>query len=213
MRIVALQPKWKIGWVPHPGAATVSGSTFAAAYGEKLRVYGDVAGSGQVALVVVAAEVFGRFCANSRELVADLVRVHCQDAGRVLRRRLELGWHRRWWGLLSVAVQVAVAGSIVPDAPAFEEAEGRLIPRLRSTHDHRSLLEAEHAEYLYLAAVRFVREVKKGPFHEHSPYLNDISQLASWQRVDGLVRMYDGEVLGKLPVVQHLPFGELLKWE
>ena len=82
-----------------------------------------------------------------------------------------------------------------------------------AVHDER-LLEAEHAEYLYLAAVRFVRQVKKGPFHEHSPYLNDISQLASWQRVvDGLVRMYDGEVLGKLPVVQHLPFGELLKWE
>ena len=82
-----------------------------------------------------------------------------------------------------------------------------------AVHDER-LLEAEHAEYLYLAAVRFVRQVKKGPFHEHSPYLNDISQLASWQRVvDGLVRMYDGEVLGKLPVVQHLPFGELLKWD
>ena len=130
--------------VPHPGAATVSGSTFAAAYGDKLRVYRDVAGSGQVAFVVVAAEVFGRFCANSRQLVGELVRAHCQDAGRVLRRRLELGWHRRWWGLLSVAVQVAVAGSIVPDAPAFEEEEGRLLPRLRTTHDHRSLLEAEH---------------------------------------------------------------------
>ena len=130
--------------VPHPGAATVSGSTFAAAYGDKSRVYHDVATSGQVAFVVVAAEVFGRFCENSRQLVRDLVRAHCQDAGRVLRRRLELGWHRRWWNLLSVAVQVAVAGSIVPAAPAFEEEEGRLLPRLRATHDDRSLLEADH---------------------------------------------------------------------
>ena len=76
--------------------------------------------------------------------MSDLVRAHCEDAGRVLRRRLELGWHRRWWSLLSVAVQVAVAGSVVPDAPAFAEDEGRLIPRLRHTHDHRTLLEADH---------------------------------------------------------------------
>ena len=131
--------------VPRSGAATVSGSTFAGAYGDKMRVYGrDVAASGQVAFVVVATEVFGRFDDNARLLVSDLVRAHCQDATPVLRRRLELGWHRRWWGLLSVAAQVAVAGSIVPAAPEFEEGEGRLPFRLRPSHDHRSLLEAEH---------------------------------------------------------------------
>ena len=105
---------------------------------------GDVAASGQVAFVVVAAEVFGRFDDHSRLLISDLVRAHCQDASPVLRRRLELGWHRRWWGLLSVAVQVAVAGSIVPATPEFEEEEGRLPLRLRPSHDHRSLLEADH---------------------------------------------------------------------
>ena len=40
------------------------------------------------------------------------------------------------------------------------------------------------------------------------------SQLESWGRVvAGLLRMYEGEVLGKLQVVQHLPFGTLLPWE
>ena len=44
--------------------------------------------------------------------------------------------------------------------------------------------------------------------------LNDISALGSWRTVcSGLARMYEGEVLGKLPVVQHLPFGTLLEWE
>ena len=58
-----------------------------------------------------------------------------------------------------------------------------------------------------------MRSVKKGPFHEHSPYLHDISGLDSWARVAaGLLRMYEGEVLGKLPVVQHLKFGKLLAW-
>ena len=72
-------------------------------------------------------------------------------------------------------------------------------------------LEEESGEYLYLAAVLFIRQVKKGHFGEHSPVLNDISNLDSWQRVAaGLLRMYEGEVLGKLPVVQHLLFGTLL---
>lgn len=76
------------------------------------------------------------------------------------------------------------------------------------------LLEAEHEDYFYLSAVRFIREVKKGPFAEHSPMLNDITQLEDWSRVlRGLLRMYEGEVLGKFPVVQHLAFGSLLPWD
>ncbi|EOD21916.1 hypothetical protein EMIHUDRAFT_116959 [Emiliania huxleyi CCMP1516] len=81
-----------------------------------------------------------------------------------------------------------------------------------SIHDEELLAEAG-ADYLYLAAVAFIRKVKKGPFGEHSPYLNDISAIDSWDKVvKGLLRMYEGEVLGKLPVVQHLRFGALLPW-
>jgi len=41
--------------------------------------------------------------------------------------------------------------------------------------------------------------------------LNDVSGLRDWRAVAaGLSRMYEGEVVGKLPVVQHLPFGSLL---
>jgi serine/threonine-protein phosphatase 2A activator len=37
--------------------------------------------------------------------------------------------------------------------------------------------------------------------------------VETWNKVvAGLLRMYEGEVLGKLPVVQHLNFGTLLKW-
>ncbi len=57
---------------------------------------------------------------------------------------------------------------------------------------------------MYLAAICFINDVKKAaPFHEHSPMLNDISSLASWEKIEeGLMKMYKAEVLGTLPVVQ-----------
>jgi len=81
-----------------------------------------------------------------------------------------------------------------------------------AVHD-TDLLEAGHGQWMYLAAVRFIRQVKKGPFREHSPYLSDISGVDSWLKIGvGLLRMYEVEVMGKLPVVQHLVFGKLLPW-
>ena len=44
--------------------------------------------------------------------------------------------------------------------------------------------------------------------------LNDISGIETWSKVSsGLLRLYEGEVLGKLPVVQHFVFGKLFQGE
>jgi hypothetical protein len=74
------------------------------------------------------------------------------------------------------------------------------------------VLEGYAKDYTYLSSVRFVTEVKQGaPFAEHSPILNDISGLPSWAKAnEGLLKMYRAEVLSKLPVAQHFPFGSLL---
>lgn len=68
---------------------------------------------------------------------------------------------------------------------------------------------------LYFGAVQFIYDVKKGPFWEHSPVLYDISGIKDgWAKINkGMLKMYAAEVLGKFPVVQHFPFGSLLKWE
>ncbi|RLN71615.1 hypothetical protein BBJ28_00007489 [Nothophytophthora sp. Chile5] len=79
-----------------------------------------------------------------------------------------------------------------------------------SVHDD-AVLQAHHTEYLYLDAIKFIKEVKAGsPFAETSPMLNDISALPTWEKTNGgMLKLYEGEVLKKLPVIQHLRFGSL----
>ena len=61
---------------------------------------------------------------------------------------------------------------------------------------------------LYLSAIAFINDVKKGPFWEHSPMLYDISGVGTWQKIaSGMHKLYAAEVMGKFPVVQHFPFG------
>lgn len=66
-------------------------------------------------------------------------------------------------------------------------------------------------EYLYLDAIAYIREMKRGPFHEHSPMLWDISQVKEgWPKINqGMIKMYKGEVWNKRPVIQHLVFGSV----
>lgn len=76
-----------------------------------------------------------------------------------------------------------------------------------------AVLAANAEEFIYLEGIQFILKVKHtAPLAETSPMLCDISQLADWQRVHaGLVRLFEGEVLGKLPVVQHLYFGSVFE--
>ena len=79
-----------------------------------------------------------------------------------------------------------------------------------SIHD-QSLLENEGDRLMYFGCIRYIKSLKKGvPFFECSPMLNDISNLNGWPKVSsGLLRLYEGEVLKKRPVVQHFVFGKL----
>lgn len=79
---------------------------------------------------------------------------------------------------------------------------------------HERIVREYADRYLYVDAIRAVLEAKKGaPFHETSPMLYDITGVPTWQKThNGLVRMYRGEVLGKLPVIQHFLFGTTLCW-
>eukprot|EP00884_Botryococcus_braunii_P017676 jgi/Botrbrau1/4592/Bobra.60_2s0078.1 len=73
------------------------------------------------------------------------------------------------------------------------------------------ILETYGREYLYLGAVYFVTQVKKGPLAETSPMLSDITAVPNWAKVNsGMIKMYQAELLGKFPIMQHFLFGRLL---
>jgi hypothetical protein len=81
-------------------------------------------------------------------------------------------------------------------------------------HD-MSFLEREMNDYMYFGCIQFIKSVKKGvPFGECSPILNDISAVPHWGKVaQGMIKMYQGEVLNKHPVIKHLKFGSLVVFE
>lgn len=82
-------------------------------------------------------------------------------------------------------------------------------------HKDHVLQSTESQSFLYFTCIRYIKELKKNvPFYESSPMLNDISQLSNWGKVSGgLIRLFEGEVLNKKPVVQHFTFGDIFKGE
>ncbi|CAO3637747.1 unnamed protein product [Mucor hiemalis] len=74
----------------------------------------------------------------------------------------------------------------------------------------KDMVDAYSNEYMYFRCIQYILQVKRGPFFEHSPMLNDIASVLTWNKVNsGMTKMYIAEVLKKVPVVQHFRFGNL----
>ena len=62
---------------------------------------------------------------------------------------------------------------------------------------------------LLTSSVLRIHALKRGPFHEHSPILSDVSRtVPNFAKVAaGMLKMWRAECTGKRPVVQHFVFG------
>ncbi|XP_077478983.1 serine/threonine-protein phosphatase 2A activator isoform X2 [Stigmatopora argus] len=85
-------------------------------------------------------------------------------------------------------------------------------PTIEPRHFVDEKVVNEHQQdYMFLECIKFINEMKTGPFAEHSNQLWNISAVPSWSKVNqGLIRMYKAECLEKFPVIQHFKFGSLL---
>lgn len=96
-------------------------------------------------------------------------------------------------------------------AAQFNNPKSKIYPPVQSVLNP-TVIEEYCLTNLYINALAFIYKIKSGPFNEHSPIIFDIHNTVSlWKKVlSGLLKMYDVEVLGKFPVVQHFWFGEVL---
>ncbi|XP_061579013.1 serine/threonine-protein phosphatase 2A activator [Cololabis saira] len=85
-------------------------------------------------------------------------------------------------------------------------------PTLEPRHFVQEKVVSEfHHDYMFLDCIKFINEMKTGPFAEHSNQLWNISAVPAWAKVNqGLLKMYRAECLEKFPVIQHFKFGSLL---
>jgi serine/threonine-protein phosphatase 2A activator len=82
--------------------------------------------------------------------------------------------------------------------------------RPKAIHDPE-VIDAFAKDYMYLACIEFINSIKSASLRWHSPMLDDISAVKTWDKVNsGMKKMYSAEVLGKLPVMQHALFGSIL---
>ena len=68
---------------------------------------------------------------------------------------------------------------------------------------------------MYAECIQFIikSKCKSAPFHEVAPLLSDVARMDNWSLVCfGLIKLYKTEVLGKRPIVQHIFFGNTIRW-
>ncbi|EGF98486.1 uncharacterized protein MELLADRAFT_95657 [Melampsora larici-populina 98AG31] len=84
-------------------------------------------------------------------------------------------------------------------------------------NDPKFLENLQPNSSLFFSAIQHIRKLKKGPFFEHSPILYNVGiTVKHWTKVHhGMIKMWKGEVLSKVQVMQHFWFTDLgvLSWQ
>ena len=127
-----VSPLTRTGY-PQPCTVEVDGAMLKVAERRKRSTYPELA-RGPQRLVVLGSEIGGRWNEGSQRLVRDLVRLRALRAPPAVRSAAAAGWARRWWGALSVAIQLAVASTALgrpwPAAPQQGPSDGPSLDRV-----------------------------------------------------------------------------------
>ena len=100
--------------VPHRQCATSDGAALQAARRRKERTYRELSGTqGRARLVVLAAEVGGRWSEETRCFISLLARAKVRSLPKIIRARAQQSWHFRWGSILSCAAARALASSLL----------------------------------------------------------------------------------------------------
>ena len=106
-----VSPLTRMG-APQGQAASSDGDAIRRAERRKRRTYPELADSPMLSLVVLACETGGRWGDDALRFVRRLARARSQSAPALLRASAYRAWANRWWGLLSIAVQDALAATL-----------------------------------------------------------------------------------------------------
>jgi len=101
--------------LPRPGAARINGKANEDAVKRKHKTYPELLTSPMIRLKVLACETGGRWGGDTVELIRNLAAHKASKVPPELRAKTRQRWERRWWAMLSVAVQDAVAASLLND--------------------------------------------------------------------------------------------------
>ena len=131
-----VSPLTRAGDHPQPRGDTDDGAALQVAERRKQTAYPELTCGGPQRLVVLGAEVGGRWNAQALRFLRDLVHLRAQRAPPAVRAAAASGWPRRWQGIISIAVQQAVAGTALGRAwPAQPQAGPGAGPSLERVLD------------------------------------------------------------------------------
>ena len=82
----------------------------------KRRTYADVHASPQACLLVLGCEVYGLWSDDAVKIVREMAALKAQQAPRRLRNCARHAWSNRWWALIGVGVQRAIAEALLRHA-------------------------------------------------------------------------------------------------
>ena len=99
---------------PRPLTPDIDGASFLRAVAHKEPTYPELVRRNQYgALTVLACETGGRWHHRALSTVSTLIEAKTQTIAPLLRQAAALAYHRRWWGILSTALQRTVATSLL----------------------------------------------------------------------------------------------------